>query len=182
MFKNLLISISKAFKKHEIPYIIIGGQAVLLYGEPRLTKDIDITVGLNIDALDKILNIMVDIGTKPLPKNLKHFVRETMVLPLVHQESGIRIDIIFSFSDFEKTAIQRANKITLEDTEVQFVSLEDLIVFKVFSGRNRDLEDARIILQKNKQADIDQIRNDLIHLSYDHHDFEKRLKQLLESI
>jgi hypothetical protein len=25
--------------------MIIGGQAVLLYGEPRLTKDIDITLG-----------------------------------------------------------------------------------------------------------------------------------------
>jgi len=25
--------------------MVIGGQAVLLYGEPRLTKDIDITLG-----------------------------------------------------------------------------------------------------------------------------------------
>ena len=27
--------------------MIIGGQAVLLYGEPRLTRDIDITLGVN---------------------------------------------------------------------------------------------------------------------------------------
>jgi hypothetical protein len=34
--------------------MIIGGQAVLLYGEPRLTRDIDITVSS--------LNFMVDSG------------------------------------------------------------------------------------------------------------------------
>ena len=49
MFEKLLVSIAKQFDKHNIPYIIIGGQAVLLYGEPRLTKDIDITIGLNIE-------------------------------------------------------------------------------------------------------------------------------------
>ncbi|GAH87084.1 unnamed protein product, partial [marine sediment metagenome] len=29
--------------------MIIGGQAVLLYGEPRLTRDIDVTLGDDID-------------------------------------------------------------------------------------------------------------------------------------
>lgn len=70
MFEKLLVSIAKQFDKHNIPYIIIGGQAVLLYGEPRLTKDIDITIGLNIDMVDKIVKIMQDISLKPLPEDL----------------------------------------------------------------------------------------------------------------
>jgi len=57
MFEQLLVSIAKQFDKHNIPYIIIDGQAVLLYGEPRLTKDIDITIGLNIDRVDEIVKI-----------------------------------------------------------------------------------------------------------------------------
>jgi hypothetical protein len=52
MFKELLVSIARKFKENNIPYIIIGGQAVLLYGEPRITKDIDITIGMNIDKVD----------------------------------------------------------------------------------------------------------------------------------
>lgn len=39
--------------KSQIPYMVIGGQAVLLYGEARLTKDIDITLGAGVDHLDK---------------------------------------------------------------------------------------------------------------------------------
>jgi len=30
--------------------MVIGGQAVLLYGEPRLTRDIDITLGIGVES------------------------------------------------------------------------------------------------------------------------------------
>ena len=34
--------------------MVIGGQAVLLYGEPRLTRDIDITLGVGVRELNKL--------------------------------------------------------------------------------------------------------------------------------
>ncbi len=37
MFTQLLERLATALDLAEIPYMIIGGQAVLLYGEPRLT-------------------------------------------------------------------------------------------------------------------------------------------------
>jgi len=40
VFETLLGRIAAALKKTGIGYMVIGGQAVLLYGEPRLTKDI----------------------------------------------------------------------------------------------------------------------------------------------
>ncbi len=47
MFTTLLATIATALDQASIPYMVIGGQAVLLYGEPRLTEDIDITLGLS---------------------------------------------------------------------------------------------------------------------------------------
>lgn len=41
MFKELLARLADLLDQKGIPYMIIGGQAVLLYGEPRLTRDID---------------------------------------------------------------------------------------------------------------------------------------------
>ena len=41
MFEKILSKVGKSLKKHKLPYMIIGGQAVLLYGEPRLTRDIE---------------------------------------------------------------------------------------------------------------------------------------------
>ncbi len=46
MSQNLLTRLARALDEAHIPYMIIGGQAVLLYGEPRLTRDVDVTVSL----------------------------------------------------------------------------------------------------------------------------------------
>ncbi len=180
MFKKLLRAIAIKFDEHEIPYIVIGGQAVLLYGEPRLTKDIDITIGLNIDMLEKILEIIQEVGLKPLPKEVSQFVQQTMVLPLIEQDSTIRVDIIFSFSPFEQQAIKRANVVFIDGTPIRYVSLEDLIIFKIFSGRPRDLEDVQKILVKNQNTDTEYIKKQLEVLSYGDRDFLKDFNQLME--
>jgi hypothetical protein len=49
--EKLLKKISLKFEKNKIDYMIIGEQAVLIYGEPRLTKDIDIILGTDIEDL-----------------------------------------------------------------------------------------------------------------------------------
>jgi hypothetical protein len=46
MFQKLIVATAEELEKHKIPYMIIGGHAVILYGEPRLTRDIDITLGV----------------------------------------------------------------------------------------------------------------------------------------
>ena len=58
MFERLLKKTALQLKKASIPYMVIGGQAVLLYGEPRLTRGIDITVGIGVDELDRIAGIL----------------------------------------------------------------------------------------------------------------------------
>jgi len=68
MFEKLLSKIGLCLEKHSLPYMIIGGQAVLLYGEPRLTRDIDITLGVNIDHLDRLLSAVRELPLKPLPQ------------------------------------------------------------------------------------------------------------------
>ena len=52
MFEELIVKIARELKKADLPYMIIGGQAVLLYGAPRLTKDIDITLGVDAGCLE----------------------------------------------------------------------------------------------------------------------------------
>lgn len=54
MIEELLVTVAQELDKEEIPYMIIGGQAVLVYGIPRLTRDIDITLGLDTDGLARV--------------------------------------------------------------------------------------------------------------------------------
>jgi len=72
MFEKLLSKIGLCLDNQSLPYMIIEGQAVLLYGELRLTRDIDITLGVNIDDLDRLLSVVRKLSLKPLPATLKN--------------------------------------------------------------------------------------------------------------
>jgi len=87
--------------------MVIGGQAVLLYGEPRLTRIIDITVGLDSNGLHQVLAIVRDLGLRVLVDPAEPFVRDTMVLPTIEDSSTIRMDIVFSFSAYEQAGLER---------------------------------------------------------------------------
>ena len=154
--------------------MVIGGQAVLLYGEPRLTRDIDIALGIGVNELGKVKKIIPAMGLKILVKNDKEFVQRTMVLPTIDKESGIRVDFIFSFSPYEREAIKRARDIKMGRTLVKFASLEDVVIHKVISGRGRDIEDVKSILLKNLGYDSDYIARCL--KEFDHSLGEKFLE------
>lgn len=153
MFKELIERIAISLEKEEIPYMIIGGQAVLYYGEPRFTKDIDITLGVDSDVLGKVLVLVNTLNLSVLVNDIEDFVKETMVLPSQDVPSGIRVDFIFSHSDYERQAIERAKKVMFGETFVRFASLEDLVIHKIIAGRPRDIEDVSSILLKNPEYD-----------------------------
>ncbi len=55
--------------------MVIGGQAVLLYGEPRLTKDIDITLGIDISELDRVMKVVAGLKLNILVDKVDDFVK-----------------------------------------------------------------------------------------------------------
>lgn len=158
MFEALIASIASGLSNAGLPYMIIGGQAVLLYGTPRMTKDIDITLGVDVGRLDDVLQAIGGMGLESIPEDFRSFAMRTSVLPTRDKESGIRVDFIFSFTPYERQAIMRSKAVLLGGTEVMFASAEDVIIHKVFAGRPRDLEDVKSILLKNPDLDLDYVR------------------------
>jgi hypothetical protein len=161
MFEELLKRIAAALDAAGIPYMIIGGQAVLLYGEPRLTRDIDLTLGIGPDEVERMIAILPTLTLSSLTPNPKEFVQETMVLPCQDKKTGIRVDFIFSLTSYEAEALNRSKLVKMGTIEIRFASLEDLIIHKVIAGRPRDWEDVERVLAKNPQADIPFIEKQL---------------------
>ncbi len=153
MFQKLLKKVARALRQQHIPYMIVGGQAVLLYGEPRLTKDIDITLGIGIDRWKIIKKIAKSIHLRSLITKIEDFVKDTWVFPAIDDRSGIRVDFIFSYSPYECQAIERARGVYFGQTEVKFAALEDVVIHKMIAGRARDIEDVKTILLKNPDYD-----------------------------
>ena len=153
MFEKLLRKMASELKRDGLPYMIIGGQAVLLYGTPRLTNDIDVTLGVDIASVDRVAEIIGRIGLQIISEDFRSFVEKTSVLPTRDEKSGIRVDFIFSFTPYERQAISRARAVSLRGVDVMFASVEDVIIHKIFAGRARDLEDVRSMIVKNPDTD-----------------------------
>jgi predicted nucleotidyltransferase len=184
MFERVLRKIASSLEKKEIPYMIIGGQAVLLYGEPRLTRDIDITLGIKPQEYDLLIKTVNSIDLKILVEEPRKFVQKTLVLPTKEKTTGIRVDFIFSYTPYEREAIKRAKKVNLGKTAVNFASPEDVIIHKIFAGRARDLEDVKTILIKNPDLDKGYIKKWLkqFDLTFPEKNFTQTFEKLLKKI
>ena len=166
MIADLIKRVAQSLDANAIPYMIIGGQAVLVYGTPRLTRDIDITLGIDTDQFDRINKVCTDIGLKSLPGDPEGFAGRTKVLPAEEPASKIRVDFIFSFTAYEAQAIARAQDVPVAGYSVRFASCEDVIIHKMIAARAIDLEDVRHMVTKNRQRlDYDYLRRWLTEFS-----------------
>src|SRR5215510_1141795 len=103
--------ITRALESLSIRYAIIGGIANAVWGEPRATIDVDVTVAVDEDELPTTVPAIAQSFRVPVPDPLA-FVQQTRVLPL-DTADGVRIDVIFALLPFELDAIRRARDVTI---------------------------------------------------------------------
>lgn len=77
-----------------------SAQAVILYGVPRLSADVDVTLALEPDAPDRFAVDMAAAGFS-LRAHDPDFVRRTRVMPFGHTSSGMPLDIVLAGSGLE---------------------------------------------------------------------------------
>jgi hypothetical protein len=65
----------------------------------------------------------------------------------------MRVDLIFSLTDYEREAMSRSHTVRIGDTDVRFAAPEDVIIGKVFAGRPRDLV-ARCLLCGRRRVQL----------------------------
>lgn len=145
----------------KIKYVILGGVAVSIYGEPRLTADIDVNIILDKSRLGDFLSIAGKYGFYLLSPDGEEIAKESGVIPLCLKKKKIggKFDLIIAENALEYAAIQRGKTKRIGSVKARFVSPEDLIIHKISSSRPRDIEDLQglLIRQKNR-LDVKYIR------------------------
>ena len=58
------IELCKSFNAHHVEYLLVGGQAVIAHGYPRLTKDMDLWVRPEVDNGRRVLSALVQFGSR----------------------------------------------------------------------------------------------------------------------
>jgi hypothetical protein len=175
--------LQRFFLQRKWQFCFIGGIAVVHWGEPRLTRDIDMTLltgfGQEEPFVDEILRCYA-----PRMKEARSFAIENRIL-LVQTPEGFPIDIALGGLPFEEAATGRAVDVPFGDGHsLRLCSAEDLVVMKAFAGRSTDWRDIEgIIIRQQGRLDQQSILENLGPLveASDKRDHLERLRKILET-
>lgn len=131
---------------------IIGGIAVLRWGEARFTRDVDLTLLTGYGHELKFIESILNAGYRGRLSDAADFALKNRVL-LLESPQDVPIDISLAAFPFESIAIARATPFEFEPgCKLRTCSAEDLIVQKLFAFRPRDIFDVQTIADKQAGA------------------------------
>lgn len=140
-------------------WYVFGAQAVLVWGRPRLTGDVDVTVFLDPEEPDAFVAAMTQAGFDLRVANVRDFVARTRVLPFTHAASGLALDAVLGGPGLEEEFLRTARQVDVGGLLVPVIGPEALIVTKILAGRPKDLDDVRGILAAQGDAlDLSRVR------------------------
>ena len=159
---------AEAFEAAGHPYALYGGLLTAAYGDPRETRDADLAV-VDLPASRArgalaAVGVQVMIAFENTTFGGLRLSRLTLLGASPDSEStdttgvtpatGLNtIDLVQPRSQrYAALAVQRAVSSTLRDRPLRVLTLEDFILFKMLSTRDRDLEDARAAIRRSTAA------------------------------
>lgn len=133
-------------------FCFIGGLAVLRWGEPRFTRDVDLTALCPFGSEDGVSTPLLDSGYVGRISDAREFARRNRVL-LLQSPGGVPIDIALAALPFEEGMIERSSLFELGmGAPLRTCSAEDLIILKLFAYRPRDVLDAETVVARQRKS------------------------------
>ena len=139
----------------EIPYMVTGGVASVVYGDPRFTRDIDVVLQLASVDVERFASAF-DSGDFYVPPvevlqeeagrvGGGHFT-------VIHRDSALRADIYVVADDpLHAWGFQRRRRLPLDDFAIWLAPIEYVILRKLeyfqASGSERHLRDIALMLR-----------------------------------
>jgi hypothetical protein len=139
-FEELL----RIFNAHEVRYLIAGGYSVMLYTEPRYTKDLDVWALANPENAAKVWRSLAELARRwPVCARRISLTKDSF-----YQigQPAVRVDIMMSIDGvtFDEACPRRVES-HVGAQPAWFISREDLLKNKRTTGRHIDLHDAGLL-------------------------------------
>src|SRR5262249_48167222 len=137
-----------------IPYFVTGSMAGILYGEPRLTHDVDIVVALASRDVERFIDAFpLDEFYCPPEEVLALEVRRGQRghCNLIHHDSGFKADIYIAFDELHRWALAHRRTVELDALRMSVAPVEHVILRKLDyfyeGGWEKHLRDIRGMLE-----------------------------------
>lgn len=135
---KILKDIVKKLSENNIEYMVSGSVAMNFYSVPRMTRDIDIIISLDLDFVDKIFEIFKNdyyIDKDDIRDAVKH----KSIFNIIHLKDIFKIDfIIRKKNEYRILEFNNKKQVKLDDMNIYIVSIEDLIISKIFWAKDSE--------------------------------------------
>jgi predicted nucleotidyltransferase len=160
-----LSEIVRSLEIKQIEYVIMGGLAVRALAIPRPTNDVNLTIACDTKLLPELLKTWQSECIQVPEIYLSGWVDRIAGMPLIKlktridREHTVDLDVFLCETDFQRSLLNRRQRVEIDDQSIWIVTPEDMILLKLIANRPRDLIDVADILFV--QGELDQ--------SYMHH-------------
>lgn len=162
---DLVLDVHRSLDRHDLPHAFGGALALAYFGEPRATVDIDVNVFVPVADLARVVVAMEEVACSPT-------VEPDAWVPVggvrfAHRDRPFPVDVFPSIDEevygaiFERVAPKPFGP---GDEELPFLSAEDLVLFKLSFGRDKDWVDLSAIARTGGDLDLDYIEAQLVAL------------------
>jgi hypothetical protein len=138
-----------------LSYMVTGGVASVIYGDPRFTRDVDVVLALPHDEIAALVAAF-DPTTFYVPP-LEALKEETARLEgghfnVIHRETSLRADVYLAGDDpliawaFERRTRLRVGGVQISVAAIEYVILRKLEYYQQ-SGSDRHLRDVAMMLR-----------------------------------
>ena len=147
-----------------VPHAFGGALALAYYVEPRGTIDVDVNVFVAFASASEIVSSFAALGYAP-ERPAEDWVPIAGVR-LVRAGEPPMLDLFFSLDERYDDIARRVRRFPFgsEGSELPFLSAEDLALFKLSFGRDKDWVDLRRLAAAHPELDIEYIEHQLIGL------------------
>ena len=152
-FSPDILEFIRLMERHKVRYLIVGGEAVIYHGYPRVTGDVDFYYDSSEGNALRLFSCLLEFWNGRIPgiKAAKELEQQGVIIQFGRPPH--RIDLMnaidgVSFSDAWKSRLRV--KLTSPRGTVAscYIGLRALIANKLASGRPKDLEDLGFLQRK----------------------------------
>lgn len=154
---NLFSIFTDPISKSGLKYFIGGSVASIVYGEPRLTHDIDLIIYLANEKVEQFLELFPDNEFyRPPIEVARNEIKlgEKGHFNIIHHETGFKADIYFVGNDtLQNWALENIIEIDFMNTKLPIAPIEYIIVKKLIYFRegksHKHLDDIKSMLSES---------------------------------
>ena len=151
-FDNDFEEVLAKFHKHKVNYMLVGGYAVNFHGYERNTSDLDIWIKPSVENLIYVAEALKELGFDE--DAIEHIRKFDVTRPFLFHVGSKPNDIeVFNFVTGVKYEDAEPHKILFNYSSklpIYFISIRDLILNKMLTGRTQDKLDVEMLQRIQK--------------------------------